>query len=79
MIELNLRDTKVTDAGLRHLKGWPKLRALGFRVTKITDTGLMHLKGLTELRRLDLRFTENITHAGVAELQKALPACEISK
>ncbi len=43
---------------------------------KSTDAGLVHLKGLTNLYLLVLYGTR-ITDAGVAELQKALPDCEI--
>jgi hypothetical protein len=44
---------------------------------KLTDDGLVHLKGLTNLQTLDLIGCEKITDSGVAELQKALPNCEI--
>jgi len=39
---------------------------------------LVDLKGLTGLRELNLYDTE-ITDAGVANLQKSLPNCKISK
>jgi hypothetical protein len=39
---------------------------------------LVHLKGLTNLKQLVLKGTK-VTDAGVAELQKALPNCKISK
>ena len=42
----------------------------------ISDAGLKHLHGLNRLRRLGLTRT-HVTAAGVAELQKALPNCEI--
>ena len=45
---------------------------------KATDAGLVHLKGLTGLQTLALRGTK-ITDAGVVDLRKALPACEIFK
>ncbi len=38
----------------------------------------MHLKGLTGLQTLELSNTK-VTDAAVADLQKALPNCEISK
>jgi len=40
--------------------------------------GLVHLKGLTKLRELDLNVTQ-ITDAGVGELKKALPNCQIDR
>jgi hypothetical protein len=46
-------------------------------VTKITDVGLKELAKLTQLKRLYLRNTK-VTKAGVAELQKALPNCNIT-
>ena len=45
---------------------------------QITDAGLVHLKGLTGLQTLNLAGTK-VTDAGVAELKKALPNCEIIK
>jgi len=38
----------------------------------------VHLKGLTKLQGLNLGNTQ-VTDAGVAELQKALPNCEIMR
>ena len=40
--------------------------------------GLVHLKGLTKLQRLKLGGTK-VTDAGVADLQKALSNCKITK
>ncbi len=66
---------------LRWRRSVPKFKRNGqgevvevsLEVTKITDAGLVHLTGLTELQEFNLR------DAGVADLQKALPNCEISK
>ena len=44
--------------------------------TQVSDAGLAGLGGLTELRVLSLCNTQ-ITDAGIAEVQKALPNCEI--
>ena len=52
--------------------------ALNLNLTQITDAGLVHLKGLTGLQTLGLRGTQ-VTDQGVADLQKALPNCEIVK
>ena len=61
--------TKVTDAGLVHLKGLTSLQYLGISDnTKITDAGLVHLKGLTELQSLNLGLTK-VTDAGLAHLK----------
>jgi Leucine-rich repeat (LRR) protein len=78
VVEVTLRGSRITDAGLVHLKGLANLQALDLAFTKITDSGLVHLKGLVNLQTLDLAFTKT-TDEGVAELQKALPNCEISE
>jgi hypothetical protein len=36
---LTLNDTKVTDAGLEHLKGLSRLQWLGLHGTQVTDEG----------------------------------------
>ena len=75
---LDLTNTKVTDAGLVHLVGLTKLEGLELSRTPITDARLVHLRGLTKLEWLYLEETQ-VTDTGVAELQKALPNCEITK
>jgi hypothetical protein len=45
--------------------------------TKITDAGLKEVAKLQKLTYLDLSCYEQITDAGVAQLQKALSKCEI--
>jgi hypothetical protein len=42
----------------------------------VGDAGLAHLRGLAQLRTLDLKST-NATSAGVAELRRALPLCQV--
>lgn len=42
----------------------------------VNDAGLEHLKGLGKLKELFLHNTQ-VTAAGAAELQKALPSCQI--
>ena len=46
--------------------------------SRVTDAGLVHLKGMAGLKRLYLQYTK-VTDADIAELQKALPDCKISK
>ena len=58
---------KVTDAGLKHLKGLSNLRHLGLG-SQVTDAGLKHLKGLTKLRELYLSGTQ-VTDAGLEHLK----------
>ena len=42
----------------------------------VSDAGLKHLKNLGGLKELEL-FGTGVTPAGAAELQKALPKCQI--
>ena len=54
-----------------------ELQELHLFNTQVTDAGLVHLKDLAKLQKLNLNSTQ-VTGAGVAELQKALPDCQIS-
>ena len=45
---------------------------------QISDEGLTHFQGLSNLRKLKLLNTQ-VTDDGVAELQKALPDCKITR
>jgi hypothetical protein len=75
---LTLDDTKVTDAGLVHLKEMTGLEDwLGLSGTQVTNDGLQHLTGFTKLRSLNLIRTR-VTAAGVQDLQAALPKTLIS-
>ena len=62
-----------------HLKGLTNLESLVLTgYTQITDSGLVHLKNLSNLEARSLSYTK-VTDAAIAELQKALPDCKISK
>jgi hypothetical protein len=78
VIEVNLSETQVADAGLEHLKGLTQLQDLRLQWTEVTDAGLVHLNGLTKLKWLDMNATK-VTDAGVKDLQKALPKCKIER
>ena len=67
-LDLNIIRSKVTDAGLVHLKGLTKLEWLDLTNTMITDAGLVHLKGLTNLQQLHLCDTK-VTDAGLVHLK----------
>jgi hypothetical protein len=69
---------KVTDAGLMYLRNLTELRELYLYGTDITDAGLEHLTRLKRLRVLDLTATD-VSAAGLAELQKALPDVKIER
>jgi hypothetical protein len=67
--------TKVTDAGLKHVKGLTQLKELYVRGSQITDAGLESLKELQLLQVLDLNDTVitdvGLKHlAGLTELRK---------
>jgi hypothetical protein len=75
---LQLKSTKITDAGLAHLKSLPQLRSLTIENAPITDGGLAHLKVLTRLEELTLKGTK-VTDAGLEALRKALPALKVDR
>ena len=66
----------ITDNGLKYLEKLVNLRVLELQGQNITDAGLVHLKGLKNLEKVNLGHSD-VTKAGIAELQKALPDCEI--
>src|SRR5262245_25490030 len=68
VVEVNFRSSRVTDAGLVHLKVLGQLRKLLLDDTKVTDAGMVHLKELKELRTLDISDT-GVTDAGLAHLK----------
>jgi hypothetical protein len=64
----HLSDTRISDAGLVHLKGLTSLRSLGLTRTKITDVGLENLTEMTSLRMLYLSYTQ-VADAGLVHLK----------
>ena len=64
---VDLANTQITNAGVRHLRQLPDLWTVGLDNTAITDDGLKHLAGLSELRVLSLDNT-NVTGAGLKDL-----------
>ena len=71
---INLSNTRISDAGVRHLKVHQSLTFLNLDQTQVTDRGLEALATLTRLRLLSVHGTQ-VTSEGVARLQKALPHC----
>ena len=67
-----LTDTKITDAGLRHLTGMPRLYNLWLRGTQVTDTGLEALHETKSLEWVIVNETP-VTARGINALKKALP------
>ena len=68
VVEVGFFGTKVSDAGLEHLKGLTNLRFLFLDETKVTDAGLEHLKGLTNLQGPWLAKTK-VTDTGLEHLE----------
>jgi hypothetical protein len=73
---LSLCGSKVTDAGLVHLKGMTGLKWLILCGAKATDAGLVHIRGLTGLRELNLTDTQ-VTDAGLVHLKGLTVLCEL--
>lgn len=71
-------NTKVTDAGLEHIKALTQLQSLHLFGSQVTDTGLEYLKGLTKLQELHLHNTK-VSDEGVRKLQQALPECKTER
>jgi Leucine-rich repeat (LRR) protein len=59
---------RLTDSGLKHIKGLKNLEELSLANTGVTDAGLAELKGLERLRVLDVSQTE-VTGSGLSELK----------
>ena len=68
VFRVSWQGTKVTDAGLEHLKGLNQLQYLDLTQAKVTDAGLKNLKGLNKLLHLSLIST-GVTDAGLDNLK----------
>lgn len=75
--ELSLSGTRVTDASLRNLAALRGLEFLALDDTEITDEGLRNLRSLQTLRGLALPADGRFSAAAIAELEAALPNCDI--
>ena len=67
VIWLNLKDTKITDAGLKHLANLKGLKKLHLERTAVTDDGLDNLAHLSDLEYLNLYDTK-VSDAGLDKL-----------
>jgi len=77
LYKLNMRRCDLTDDCLRELSQMTSIHELEIDSNIFTDSGLEHLKALKNLRTLRIHNCKNITPAGVATLQKALPSTAI--
>lgn len=73
---LGISRTKITDAGLAHIAALPNLQYLSANSTAITDAGIESIKKMANLTTLEVNRTA-ITKKGVAEIQFALPNCNV--
>ena len=78
LTELHFKSSKITDAGLAHLKGLPRLQIVSLENAMITDAGLVHLNTMTQLRELRLKDTK-VTDAGIQGLRKAQPLVKVGR
>lgn len=73
---LDLRDTGITDSGIKKLHHLKKLYGINLAGTGITDDGLRDLQVMTQIRILDVTRT-NVTADGVQRFQLERPDCEV--
>ena len=71
-----MKDTQITDAGLKEVAKLQQLSWLNLYKTKVSDAGLKEVAKMKQLKVLGL-VDNKITKAGVAQLKKALPKCII--
>lgn len=69
IVSLNLKGTRLTGSGLRHLSDLSSLRILHLEKTQVDDEGVAHLAGLTQLKYLNL-FGTRVTDASIPSLLK---------
>lgn len=80
LAELNLKQTRVTDAGLKSLAGMPLAKTLGVLNIGpgITDAGLDHLTGFPRLNYLNLSGCPSLSPAGLAKLRTFTPLRQLN-
>ena len=77
LTSLGLGENNITDVGIKEVAKLKKLTSLDLAFClKITDVSLKEVAKLKKLKALFLDETQ-VTKAGLAQLQKALPNCKI--
>jgi len=76
LIDLSLGCPSLGDLFAKNLAELKQIKRLSLAGSGLSDAGIKHLAGQTNLESLDLRRTK-ASAAGIAELQKALPECQI--
>ena len=74
--QVKLNSTKVTAAGLKHLRKCPLISLMAESCAGLTDDAVPVLAAMGKLTSLDIRGT-GVTAAGVKKLAAALPKCYI--
>jgi Leucine-rich repeat (LRR) protein len=74
--DLSLGCPSLGDLFAKNLAELKQVKRLSLAGSGLTDAGIKHLAGLPNLEWLNLRRTK-ASAAAVAELQKALPKCQI--
>ena len=74
---LQIRATRITDEGLKHLSNLTNLKYLGLSWNQgISDAGIDCITALTGLEELGIA-GKQVTPNGCARLEQALPGCRI--
>ena len=76
-VQVDFQGTKITDAGLEHLKGLPQLDRLLLRMTEITDAGIKNTAGLKNLKTLWIGETK-VTDAGLQHIEGLTQLTELA-
>jgi hypothetical protein len=77
LVRLDLRDTRVTDAGVGKLKSLAELRVLNLFATDVSDASVAALAVMPKLEELRLWQTK-VTASGLAKLQAAKPTLDVA-
>ena len=77
LTELEITYADITNDKLKSLRKFSGLKSMRFvNASGVTDDGIPSLSELTELNELDLSDAK-LTKAGIAELKRALPKCNV--
>jgi hypothetical protein len=78
MRHLRIKETRITDVGLGLLAPMRELETINIRRLDVTDAGLLSLAEHERLEMLVLSAGGRYTAAGLAEVQRRRPGCEIA-
>lgn len=75
---LSLSGTSITDAGFAPVSKLTTLDWIQMSDCKFSDEALRHLYRLSRLHTIRIHDCSNISKVGIAELQAALPKCQVT-